>query len=343
MAERWQIDLSDTLQASVHMKLHHFRHVVAIAERGSLRAAARHLQLAQPALTRSLGELESELGTALFERQARGMALTPMGHIFIRRANAILHEVRRAREEVEQLQGGTQGSVVAGLSIAPHIAMVPKALVPFRKRYPGVRLHIIEGFYSTLEAGLRGGSVDFFIGPEPDSALASDLVQESLFANTRKILCRRNHPLAGAKSLSELGDAEWATTSITLQAEEELGTVFASHHLPAPRLALQTQSALTLLVAIANSDILAMAPIQWMDLEPIGTVLQTIEVFEPLPAPTIVLIRKAGLPLTPAATFLLDLMRKAVPRPDTDLPEPLRPRRPVTKSAERHRKIREIS
>ena len=61
------------------MKLHHLRDVVAIAERGGLRAASRHLQLAQPALTRSLGELERELGTPLFERHTRGMALTPAG------------------------------------------------------------------------------------------------------------------------------------------------------------------------------------------------------------------------------------------------------------------------
>ncbi|MGB6964173.1 MAG: LysR family transcriptional regulator, partial [Xanthobacteraceae bacterium] len=54
-----------------------FRDVVAIAERGSLRAAARYLPLAQPALTRSVQELERELGAPLFERRAPGMVLTP--------------------------------------------------------------------------------------------------------------------------------------------------------------------------------------------------------------------------------------------------------------------------
>ena len=88
------------------MKLHHLRDVVAIAERGGLCAAARHLQLAQPALTRSLCELERELGTPLFERYAHGMMLTPAGEGFVQRATAVLHEVRRAWEEVDQLQGG---------------------------------------------------------------------------------------------------------------------------------------------------------------------------------------------------------------------------------------------
>ena len=295
------------------MKLHHLRDVVAIAERGSLRAAARHLQLAQPALTRSLGELERELGAPLFERQARGMAPTPVGQAFVQRAAAILHEVVRAREEVAQLQGSTQGSVVAGLSIVAHVALLPMVLGPFRDRYRAVRLRLIEGLYPTLEGGLKDGSVDFYVGPEPERPVGKDMQQELLFTNTRTVLCRRGHPLARARSLADLAGAEWATTSITLQAEEELGEVFSRHGLPPPVLALQSQSALTLIVSIAYSDLLAMAPVQWMAFAPTAGVLQTIRVREALPAPAIVMIRRAGFPLTPAATHLADLMRKAVP------------------------------
>ncbi|RWI57084.1 MAG: LysR family transcriptional regulator [Mesorhizobium sp.] len=296
------------------MKLHHFRNVVAIAEQGSLRAAARHLQLAQPALTRSLGELEREVGAPLFERRARGMVLTPMGHAFVRRATAILHEVRRAREEVDQIQGGRGGSVVAGLSIAAHIAMLPKSLRPFRLRYPGVQLHIIEGFYPTLEAGLKDGGVDFYIGPQPERAVPKKLVQEELFRNTRTILCRKGHPLAGSKSLRDLVDAEWMTTSITLRAEEEFEGLFARYELPPPRLAIRSQSALTLIMALAYSDLLAMAPIQWTEFALTADVLQSIDVMEELPAPPIVLIHRASLPLTPAATFMVDLIRRGMPR-----------------------------
>lgn len=295
------------------MKLHHFRDVVAIAERGSLRAAARHLDLAQPALTRSLGELERELGAPLFERQARGMTPTPMGQAFVQRATAILHEVRRAREEALQVQGGLRGSVVVGLSIAAHIAVLPKVLQPFRTRYPAVQLHIVEGVYPPLEADVRDGSIDFYVGPEPERPVAAELLQEPLFANLRTIMGRRGHALAGARSLRQLADAEWATTSITQRAEEEMGELFRRHGLPPPRLALQTQSALTLIVSLAHSDLLAMVPIQWTEFVPTAGLLQTIQVAEPLPAPAIVLIRRAGLPLTPAAMFLADLIRKAVP------------------------------
>ncbi len=296
------------------MKLHHLRDVVAIAERGGLRAASRHLNLAQPALTRSLAELERELGSPLFDRHARGMTLTAAGKAFVKRATAILHEVRRARDEVDQLDGGTQGSLTIALSIAAHMALLPPAIGPFRTRYPAVQLRVIEGIYPTLESGLRDGSIDFYIGPAPGHALPTDLLQETLFGNTRIVLGRRGHKLANAASLAELAQAEWATTSITLHADEEFGELFRAHGLQPPRLVLQSQSALTLLVTLANTDLLAMVPVQWLAFTPTAKILQAIPVKEVLPAPAIVLIHRAGLPLTPAATCLMDMLRKAAPR-----------------------------
>lgn len=295
------------------MKLNQLRDIVAVAERGSLRAAARHLDLAQPALTRSVRDLERELGVPLFERRARGMILTPMGAAFVRRANAVLSEVRRAREEVEQLHGGTRGEVVAGLSMVALTALLPKALPLFRTRYPNVQLHLIEGWYTTLENALRDGSMDFYVGPEPVQAPPGDLVPELLFENVRIVLGRKGHPLGDAHSLSQLIDAEWATTSVTLKAEEELSELFSRFNLPAPKLALRSQSTLTLMSSLAATDLLAMVPVQWIQSPWIGDQLARIPVRESLRAPSIVTVRRAGLPLTPAAEYLLDLMRRNVP------------------------------
>ena len=293
------------------MKLHQLRNFVAVAERGSLRAASRHLQLAQPALTRSLGELERELGMALFERHARGMTLTEPGRAFALRASAILNEVRRAKEEMDQLGGGTGGSVAAALSIAAHLALLPSALPAYRNSFPGVQLRLVEAIFPTVQAALRDGSIDFYLGPAPGAKLTSDLAQDVLFANTRIVVGRRNHPLAYAGSLAELADAEWATTSITLKASDELGLLFRRYRLGSPRLVLQSQSALTLIVTLASTDILAMVPVQWLAFPPVAGMLQPIPVREKLPAPDIVCVRRAGLPLTPAATGLLDLLRRA--------------------------------
>jgi len=296
------------------MKLDHFEEVVAIAERGSMRAAARHLQIAQPALTRSLALLERELGAPLFERRARGVVATPLGDAFVARARSILTEIRRTREEVEQLRGAGTGTVTVGLSIAAHLALLPPSLRPFRARYPDIRLHIIEGFYPTLEERLRDGSVDFYIGPDGGAQPVPQLSREVLFHNRRIVLCRAGHPLAAATSLRELVGEDWVTTSITADAGDEINAFFARHGLPPPRLAVRSQSALTLLTCLANSDLLAMVPAQWERFEMTGKALTTIRVEEELTAPPLVLIRRSDLPLTPAALALLDLMRRATSR-----------------------------
>src|SRR5213082_1485224 len=107
------------------MKLNQLRDVLAVAERGSLRAAARHLGVAQPALSRSIQELERELGVPLFERQATGVVITAMGELFVRRANAVRNELRLAREEIDQVRGETHGIVNVCMSTVPHIALFP--------------------------------------------------------------------------------------------------------------------------------------------------------------------------------------------------------------------------
>jgi LysR family transcriptional regulator, regulator of abg operon len=293
------------------VKLHQLRGLVAIADHGSLRAAARHLGAAQPTLTRSLSELERELGAPLFERRPKGMVATPLGQALIRRSIAILNDVQRARDEFEQLRGNAVGSVTIGLSIVAHLRLLPKALGQFRHEYPRVRLRIIEGFYPTLERGLQDGSVDFYIGPDPDLDLPSSLHKELLFPGRRSVLCRVGHPLATATSLWSLVNAEWITTSITSKAENEIGDLFRQYGLPEPILALQSQSALTLLTCLANSDLLAMTPSHWVESPFARHILTTIPVKEELAAPSIVLVKRADVPLSPAAGFLLALMQRA--------------------------------
>lgn len=295
------------------MRLNQFRDIAAIAEHGSLRAAARHLGLAQPALTRSVHELEHELGGALFERRARGMALTPLGAAFVRRARTILSDVQRARDEAAQLQGAGTGSVVVGMSAASHMALIPKALPRFRQRYPHANLHLIEGVFPTLEGGLRDGYLDFYVGPRPDISTPHAFVEEKLFDNTRVVVSRVGHPLSGATSLADLTEAEWVTTSITHLDSGELNALFRERNLPPPQLSIKTQSALSMIMAIAYSDALGVLPVQFAEFALTTGTLMRIAPKEILAAPTIVIMRRQGLTLTPAAEWFAECVRLATP------------------------------
>ena len=295
------------------MKLNTLRDFLAVAERGGVRAAARHLDAPQPAISRSIRELEKELGCVLFERHAKGVRLTPMGEVFLRRANAIRHELQRARDEIGQLNGESRGRVTLCMSTAPHLGLFAEVLREFRARYPDTHLEIIDGVYPRVESSLLDGTVDFYIGPVP-ARTPGELQVEKLFDNMRVIVGRKGHPLARARSLRDLAGAQWITTSITHKAEEELGPLFEKYGLPPPHLALKAQSALTFITALTNSDLLMMLPVQWLQYPLLQGVFQEIRVKEPLPAPPVCIVQRAGLPLTPAADYYCTLARRASAR-----------------------------
>jgi len=295
------------------VKLNQFRDLVTIVEHGSLRAAARHLGVAQPVLTRSIRALERELGVVLFERETRGMTLTSLGRLFYARASAVVNEVRRARDELAQSQGDASGTLAVGLSIMPHVGMLPYALSAFRKRYPGVRLQLREGLFPDLETPLRNGDIDFYLGAAPRVPPAPGVVSQVLFENTRAVVARRGHPLAGAERLDDLADAEWATTSVDYNAQEDLQSLFARYRMGVPRVMLETRSALSLMVGLAHSDLLGLLPIQWGEFPLTRDTLMILPIREVLPAPPIVLIQRPDLPLTPAAEYFCDMMRRAAP------------------------------
>lgn len=296
------------------MKMHHLRDLLAIMEKGSINAAAKHLGMAQPALSRSVRELEKQLGVPLLERHSTGAVLTPMGELFARRATAAMNELRRGHEEIQQLTGEVHGTVVACVSSVSHIALLSEALKPFVLTYPNVKLRIIEAVYPVVEARLKSGAIDFYIGAAPPNGAAPDLQTVKLFDNTRVVLARKDHPLAQARSLAALIDASWITTSITDYAEAEFSSLFSLHGLPAPKLALQAETALTWITALLETDMLVMSPIQWVGVPMLKGLIVQVPIQEVIPAPSIVLIRRGAIPSTPAAEHLCDLMRRPASR-----------------------------
>ncbi|GIZ10755.1 LysR substrate-binding domain-containing protein [Pseudomonas sp. NCCP-436] len=296
------------------MKLNQLRDLMAIVERGSLRAAARHLNLPQPSLTRSLQALEKDLGAPLFERESKGMVLTPIGQLFHQRASAVLNELQRAREEVEQIRGKMHGTLSIGLSFALLAGLLPQVLSPFRLRFPDVKINVIEGAFPAVEAALRDRSVDFYAGPAPMQPPGQGFNYEPLFHNSRTVVCRRSHPCAHARSLRDLNDQEWAVTSLDYNATEDLERLFLRHGLAKPRVMMQSLSVFSVMLTVASSDLLAILPMQWSTTLIASDALTAIEVEENLDAPDIVLISRSDLPLTPAAEYFCDLLRRSIPR-----------------------------
>ncbi|WP_174279357.1 LysR substrate-binding domain-containing protein [Sphingomonas bacterium] len=299
------------------MKLTQLRDLAAIAETGGLRRAARRLGLSQPALSRSIRELEDELGVRLFDRSIGGMALTEAGRTFATRGDAARRELERAREEALQQVGVDIGEVSIGLSSAAHVALLPRAIGPFRRRFPRVKLHIIESLFPALEAGIRDGSIDFYVGPMATRAPGGAIKIEPLFDNYRVVIGRKGHPLGAARSLDELVTAEWVMTSAIAGGDIDLRPLFEERGLPAPVVAVRTQTALSTITVASSSDLLTILPQQWLGFARVTGLLAPIDLADRLAAPGISIVSRATLPLTPAARYLSDLLhRAAMNQPD---------------------------
>jgi LysR family transcriptional regulator of abg operon len=292
-------------------KSRHLRDFIAIAHSRSLRSAAASLGLTQPAISRSLQELEEELGVPLFERHAKGVRLTAAGDMFLVRAQIATESVRRGLEEARQFQGDLSGTVAVSMSSAPVLGLLPYAYPLFRKAWPEISLRFTEGQFHTIEPRLRNGELDFYAGPRPDRAMGSGYTVQLISTNERVVMGRRGHPMAKAKNLSSLVKAEWLIAGLRDRVEEEFEEVFSKHDLPSPAVRTRAESMLVLMALLATTDALAFLPRVWATSPFFQDTLQAINVAEKLAAPDIVQMHSSRFPLTPAAEHLSLLLQRA--------------------------------
>lgn len=297
------------------LKSRHLRDFMAIANSRSLRSAAVSLGLTQPAISRSLQELEEELGVPLFERHARGVVLTPAGEKFLIRAQIATQSIRRGFEEARQFQGDLRGTVSVSLSSAAVLGLLPHAYPQFRKAWPAISVRFVEGQFPLIEQRLRDGELDFYIGPRPEKERGIGYCIERLADNERVIMARKGHPLAGSKSLAALVDAEWLIAGLRDRVEEEFEEVFSQYGLPSPAVRTRAESMLVLVALLGTTDALAILPRVWSSSPLFAGILVSIAIEEQLTAPEIVQMHPVRFPLTPAAEHFSLLLQRAAGTP----------------------------
>ena len=293
------------------MKLSHIRDVLAVAELGSLRKAARHLGIAQPAITRSIQEIEHEFGAPFFERHARGVRLTAIGDVFVRRASTVESELRRVREEIDQVKGHSTGQVTVAMSIASSIALMPGAITAFRKRYPEALLKVSETLFQPVEQDVADGRIDVYIGALEATNLSPRLSVEKLFDNQRVVVARKGHRLASTGDMNAISEAYWLRPALSSRSSEaDFEEWLKSIGVSDPKIVVHTRSALQTVLAVASSDLLTVVPRQWLELPALSESLHALEMVKPLDAAPVCLVRQSGAPLTPMAEHFCDLIRR---------------------------------
>lgn len=179
------------------MELDQLRHFVKAAELANFTRAAEACGLSQPALSRSIGRLEEELGQPLFERQSRSTSLTDAGRLLLERATQILTLVEDAKAEISD--DGLTGRVRVGAipTIAPYF--LPERLRRFQTMHPDAHVLVQEDTTDNLLKKLADGEIDIAIAALPIEA--KYLKTERLFEEELLVVMAADHPLRDKKPL----------------------------------------------------------------------------------------------------------------------------------------------
>ena len=220
-----EISVRDTVSLVLDLRLlETFREVAA---RGSFSAAAEALTFTQPAVSQHVARLEKQIGTRLFDRDARGVTPTRAGMSLLRHAEALLESARRAEAEVRAEAGLHVPQVRIGSFASGASSVVPLALRELRSAHPDVRpqLRIVEDDPALEE--LLAGRIDIalIIGTREERIpLRSGLVGELILEDPMVVALPRSHPLAhqGAVSLRELRDEQWLITCDSSVCQDHL-------------------------------------------------------------------------------------------------------------------------
>jgi LysR family transcriptional regulator, regulator of abg operon len=287
------------------MKLQTLQALIYIEEVGSLRAAAQLLHQSQPALSAAIQQLEEELKAPLLVRTKRGVSLTPFGQAFMKHARLIVSESRRAFEEIGQLRGHWEGHVTFATSPAIALGPLPQALASFAREFPAVTVNVRDGLYPAVSPQLRDGTLDFALTAAHKHDLDADLEAQALHVSDVVIVGHREHAQARATRLADLVDCRWAFSSAPRGPGAIIRDAFARHGLPEPKLGMVCESFLALPGILAHTDLLTTMPRGLYERNAYRERLCILPIQDPLPSPTIFVLRRHDLPLTPAAQGLI--------------------------------------
>ena len=194
------------------MNLRALRYFVAIADAGSLTAAATAISIAQPALTRQLRELEPDLGAQLFQRTPRGVLLTQAGVTLYESAQRMLAEAARVRLNLSQRQDTTSTPVALGASPTLARLILPSLFENCQHAISGVKLRAREAFTPALLDWLERGMIDMAIVTNPEAGRA--LALHPLLSEPFALVSHTSLKLEPAVSVSQLTRVPVLMTSL---------------------------------------------------------------------------------------------------------------------------------
>jgi LysR family pca operon transcriptional activator len=184
------------------IKFRHLQTFMEVARQRSVGKAADVLSVTQPAVTRTIRELEDYLGVTLFEREGRGIRISPFGEVFLRHAGESIAAVQRGAEAIALARKAMGPPLRIGALPTASASLMPDAVAEFLKAGTGSRVTIVTGENRWLLDALRTGELDLVVGRLAAPERMTGLHFEPLYSEEVVFVVRAGHPLTARRSFS---------------------------------------------------------------------------------------------------------------------------------------------
>ncbi|MFW8618740.1 LysR family transcriptional regulator [Enterococcus innesii] len=203
------------------MELKNLTTFLAVAEKETISAAAKHLHLSQPSLSRQLMDLEKELGVTLFTRGNRKITLTEDGLLFRKRAEEIVELLEKTRSEFLSPRDTIAGNVSIGAGETYVIQLLGTIIKEIQAEYPNIKFHLFSGNADEVKERLDKGLLDFGVVISPADVKKYDSLRLPA-KDTWGVLMRKDSPLAVKEVITpkDLWDVPLITSRQSLVSSE---------------------------------------------------------------------------------------------------------------------------
>lgn len=244
------------------LKLHPFRTIIEVARHESITSAAAALNVSQPAVTKAVRNLEEVLGSALFERSARGVVLNEVGRLLIPHIRTIFGELDRMGNAVQLYKSGGSGDVSVGVTMVALPVLLPACLSTFVNEVPNASIRVEEGTVDQLLTALDNSQIDLVIGRLLDSPRRTYLVHRQFLTDTFVPVVGARHPLANLKTgrREALAKYRWILPPEGSSARQPLDRFLTAYGIRPKGTVIETVSFQMVLGLLDKTDMVAVVP-----------------------------------------------------------------------------------
>jgi DNA-binding transcriptional LysR family regulator len=313
------------------LKLHDLRVLITVIQAGSMLKAARQLNTSQPAISRSIAELEHTLRVRLLERSRHGVKATIYGQALLDCGTAVFDDLRQGVKNIAFLVDPTEGELRIGGDFPGMAGVIPAAIARFRRKYPRIDIHgTLINEVHRQQGALRERSIDFVIGrladPFDKGLHAEVLFEEGIVA----VAGSHNHWTRRRKiQLAELAEEPWLLPSLDTVTGSLVANAFQANGMNFPPKGVVMGGVFHMHSLIADGDFLGFLPRSLLRLGTLGLGLKMLPVNVPIAPSPFGILRLKNRMLSPLAESFIACAREIV--------EPLADSAPARRSRVRRR------